>query len=228
MSDFINTSNQRFLKNTEYEVLSGDNTFKDFDGLLIGESDDVYEYDRIKATGGQLIKINDEWCRYDDLPSEKLDGMFSVYDLLEVKDNNSYKIDDKVFHQSLIVDEAAFIQDKLSEEFDKSVFPTISSVSNDSEKKDAKIILISTPKGVNNFYTKWKKAINGKSSFTPFEVKWSDVPGRDENFKKKIIDNFGLQYWNQEYACVSGDSLLDVKIDGIEMRITMEELYNLI
>lgn len=128
----------------------------------------------------------------------------------------------------LLIDETAFIADGVSEEFDKSVFPTISSVNKPEERKDAKIILISTPKGVNSFHTKWKKAISGKSSFTPFEVKWTDVPGRDENFKKKIIDDFGLQYWNQEYACIGGDMMLDVRIDGKTCLINAEALYELL
>lgn len=126
----------------------------------------------------------------------------------------------------VICDEYAFIPTNIAEEFDKSVFPTISSVSDKSKRNDAKIILISTPNGLNHFYAKWKKAIMGQGDFTPFEVKWTDVPGRDETFKQDVIDNFGERYWAQEYACVGGDSLVTVKNQYNEQyTLPIDELY---
>ena len=72
----------------------------------------------------------------------------------------------------LFIDEAAFIENW--EEFFTSVFPTISS------GKTTKIVLVSTPNGMNHFYKLWAEALTQKNDYNPIEVHWSKVPGRDE------------------------------------------------
>lgn len=109
----------------------------------------------------------------------------------------------------LYVDEFAHIQDHLIKEFMESVFPTIYS------RKTSQIVLVSTPKGLNHFYDIYTNSVKGKNSFYPIKVNWWDVPGRDNDFKQNIIDNFGMQHWKQEYAADflgSSSTLIDADV----------------
>lgn len=94
---------------------------------------------------------------------------------------------------ALFIDEAAFIDDNLWEEFYTSVYPTISS------GKTTKIILVSTANGMNHYHKLWKDAVNGRSSFSPFEVNWRAVPGRDEAWREETIGNTSEEKFDQEH-----------------------------
>jgi len=95
----------------------------------------------------------------------------------------------------LFIDEAAFIDNW--DEFFTSVYPTISSGT------ESKIILVSTPNGLNHFYATWANAQEGRNGYNPILVHWQKVPGRDEEWKKNTIAgmNFDLEKFNQEYNC---------------------------
>lgn len=92
------------------------------------------------------------------------------------------------------VDEAAFIQSHIAKSFFESVIPTISS------GKTTKIFITSTPKGLNHFHIMWEKAVKGLSGYEHVEIKWNEVPGRDEEFRTQVINEFGEDYFNQEYG----------------------------
>lgn len=98
------------------------------------------------------------------------------------------------------IDETAFVENW--DEFFNSVFPTISS------GKNTKILFTSTPNGLNHFYNYWELANKDKDSdewneYNPILVRWTDVPGRDEKWKKKQLAgmNFDVQKFKQEYEC---------------------------
>lgn len=93
----------------------------------------------------------------------------------------------------LILDEFAFVDANKAEDFMRSVYPTISS------GKKSKIFIFSTPNGMNLFYKMWTDAVEKRSEYKHFEILWSDVPGRDENFKQQTIANMGESAWLQEY-----------------------------
>lgn len=93
----------------------------------------------------------------------------------------------------LFLDEFAFVENHLAEEFFNSVYPTISS------GKNTKVIVVSTPKGMNHFYKLWKDSINGRNSYVNIEVHWSEVPGRDEKWKKETIKNTSTEQFRQEF-----------------------------
>jgi hypothetical protein len=95
----------------------------------------------------------------------------------------------------LFLDEFAFINDTIATEFFASVYPTISS------GKESKVIIVSTPKGMNHFYKMWVDAIEGHSEYNPIEIVWNEVPGRDQNFKKTTIKNTSEEQWMQEFEC---------------------------
>lgn len=92
------------------------------------------------------------------------------------------------------IDEASFIASHIAKEFFESVIPTISS------GKTTKICITSTPKGLNHFHTMWQAAVDGKSGYEYVDIKWNDVPGRDDAFRAKVIAQFGQDYFDQEYG----------------------------
>lgn len=101
----------------------------------------------------------------------------------------------------VLMDETAFIPQNQFDEFFESTYPTISSGS------ETKLFMISTPKGMNHFYRYWEEAIQKRSEFFPIEINWNDVPGRDEEFRRKTIANVGEETWLQEYeAAFMGSS----------------------
>ena len=95
----------------------------------------------------------------------------------------------------IFLDEFAFIPNHIADDFFASVYPTISS------GKSTKVIIVSTPKGMNHFYKKWHDAERSRNEYIPTDVHWSEVPGRDENWKKQTIANTSEQQFQQEFEC---------------------------
>ncbi len=95
----------------------------------------------------------------------------------------------------IFLDEFAFIPTHIADEFFSSVYPTISS------GKSTKVIIISTPKGMNMFYKLWHDAEKGKNEYVTTEVHWSEVPGRDADWKEQTIRNTSEEQFNQEFEC---------------------------
>ena len=95
----------------------------------------------------------------------------------------------------IFLDEFAFIPTHIADEFFSSVYPTISS------GKSTKVIIISTPKGMNMFYKLWHDAELGRNEYVTTDVHWSEVPGRDEHWKEQTIRNTSPEQFNQEFEC---------------------------
>ena len=95
----------------------------------------------------------------------------------------------------IFLDEFAFIPSNIAEQFFSSVYPTISS------GQSSKVMIVSTPHGMNMYYKMWTDAVNKKSGFVPIEVHWSEVPGRDEAWKEETIKNTSEQQFLQEFEC---------------------------
>ena len=107
----------------------------------------------------------------------------------------------------IFLDEFAFIPSHIAEQFFASVYPTITS------GKSSKVMIVSTPHGMNMFYRMWMDAVNEKSEFIPIEVHWSEVPGRDEKWKESTIANTSERQFQQEFECSflgSVDTLISV------------------
>jgi len=94
----------------------------------------------------------------------------------------------------LFIDEAAFIENW--DTFFTSVYPTISS------GDESKIILVSTPNGLNHFYAIWQNAREKRNNYHPIKVMWDAVPGRDEKWKADTLSsmNFDTEKFQQEYC----------------------------
>ena len=95
----------------------------------------------------------------------------------------------------IFLDEFAYVPATLAEEFFSSVYPTISS------GKTTKVMIVSTPHGMNMFYKLWTDAQSKKNDYIPLEVHWSEVPGRDEVWKEETIRNTSQSQFNSEFEC---------------------------
>jgi hypothetical protein len=95
----------------------------------------------------------------------------------------------------LFLDEFAFVPNHVAEQFFASVYPTITS------GKSTKVIIISTPNGMNHFYKMWEDARRGKNDYTTNEVHWSQVPGRDAKWKAETLKNTSPRQFSQEFEC---------------------------
>ena len=95
----------------------------------------------------------------------------------------------------LFLDEFAFVTNHIAESFFASVYPTITS------GKNTKVIIVSTPHGMNHFYRMWHDAETGKNGYVFTDVHWSEVPGRDEEWKKQTIANTSEQQFKVEFLC---------------------------
>ncbi len=111
----------------------------------------------------------------------------------------------------LFIDEAAFIENW--EEFFTAVAPTISS------GKTTKMILVSTPNGLNHYHKLWVNSKTGRTDYNPIAVTWRQVPGRDEEWRKKTLAdlNFDDDKFAQENECQflgSSGTLITGKVLG--------------
>ena len=95
----------------------------------------------------------------------------------------------------IFLDEFAYVPANVAEQFFSSVYPTISS------GQTSKVIIVSTPHGMNMFYKMWVDAEEGRNTYVPIEVHWSEVPGRDVKWKEETIKNTSESQFNTEFEC---------------------------
>ena len=95
----------------------------------------------------------------------------------------------------IFLDEFAYVPSNVAEQFFSSVYPTISS------GKTTKVMIVSTPHGMNMFYKLWTDAEEKRNSYIPIEVHWSEVPDRDDKWKKETIANTSESQFNTEFEC---------------------------
>jgi hypothetical protein len=97
---------------------------------------------------------------------------------------------------AVVIDECAHIDNW--DEFYSSVYPTISS------GVTTKLVLISTPYGLNHFYKFYSLAKEDppKNDFKVIEVPWQRVPGRGEAWRKSTLEamNYDQDKFDQEFA----------------------------
>ena len=95
----------------------------------------------------------------------------------------------------IFLDEFAYVPSNVAEQFFSSVYPTISS------GKKTKVMIVSTPHAMNMFYKLWTDAENQRNTYIPIEVHWSEIPGRDEEWKEETIKNTSVSQFNTEFEC---------------------------
>jgi len=116
----------------------------------------------------------------------------------------------------LYIDETAFLENW--DEFFTSVYPTITA------GNTTKILLTSTPNGLNHFWKICKGAREGTNGYRYIEVKWDRVPGRDAAWKQETLGGMDndLEKFGQEFevawlgsssTLISGSKLKELSFD---------------
>jgi hypothetical protein len=127
----------------------------------------------------------------------------------------------------IFLDEFAFVPHNMAVEFFTSTYPVISS------GQTSKVIIVSTPNGLNLFYKMWTDAIEKRSTYKTVEVHWSQVPGRDAKWKEETIRNTSEEQFRQEFETefIGSNATL---ISGVKLRslafhdpIAMEDNFNI-
>ena len=95
----------------------------------------------------------------------------------------------------IFLDEFAFIPNHIADDFFSSVYPTISS------GKSTKVIIVSTPRGMNHFYRLWHDAELDRNEYVTTDVHWSEVPGRDAKWREQTIKNTSEAQFRVEFEC---------------------------
>ena len=95
----------------------------------------------------------------------------------------------------IFLDEFAHVPQNIAEQFFTSVYPTISS------GESTKVLIVSTPLGLNMFYKMWVEAEEGRNDYVPIEVHWSEMPGRDAKWKEETVRNTSEVQFTQEFEC---------------------------
>tara|TARA_B100000131_G_scaffold97332_1_gene94489 strand:- start:4621 stop:6270 length:1650 start_codon:yes stop_codon:yes gene_type:complete len=116
----------------------------------------------------------------------------------------------------IFLDEFAFVPNNIAEQFFSSVYPTISS------GKSTKVIIISTPHGMNMYYKLWHDAERKKNEYINTEVHWSQVPGRDAKWKEQTIKNTSEQQFRVEFECEFLGSV-DTLVSASKLRVMTYE-----
>ena len=215
--------------------------FKQYEGLLITENKneklqiDFSNKSSIKCTPEHRFMLNDG--SFIEAKNIGLDSILLnnitilgkkeiisdelVYDLLNVEETNSYQTNGIESHNCVFLDEFAFVPSNIAENFFTSVYPVISS------GKTTKMIIVSTPNGMNLFYKMWTDAASKRSEYKTFSIHWSMVPGRDEKFKEQTIKNTSLRQWQQEFECVDGQTIIELydKKTKEYFKIPIEDFY---
>ena len=95
----------------------------------------------------------------------------------------------------IFLDEFAHVPQNIAEQFFTSVYPTISA------GESTKVLIVSTPLGMNMFYKMWIESEEGRNDYVPIEVHWSEMPGRNEKWKQETIRNTSETQFTQEFEC---------------------------
>ena len=122
----------------------------------------------------------------------------------------------------LFLDEFAFVPNHIAESFFASVYPTITA------GKNTKVIVVSTPHGMNHFYRMWHDAEKGKNGYVFTDVHWSEVPGRDSKWKAETIANtseqqFKVEFESLDYTTLINDGTTDVCIGDLYEQLKNEQ-----
>ena len=125
----------------------------------------------------------------------------------------------------LYLDEFAFVPTNIADEFFTSVYPTISS------GKQSKILISSTPNGMNHFYKMWTDAEEGRSGFITIEANWRQVPGRDQAWAddqrrglgsdERFLQEMECEFMGSAGTLISGYVLKSLTYKDVKVKSTI-------
>lgn len=196
------------------KILSEGNVFRKFDGIIQSERSDMvelfFENDKwLEVTSdhqifcedglkpAKEIKVGDRVRTLDGsevvIYKSKHSRTTKVYDALNVEDTHNFYAFDFLIKNCVYLDEFAFVQNDV--EFFTSTYPVITSGT------QTKIIITSTPNGMNLFYKLYTDAVNRKNEFKAIKYIWDRHPHRDEAWKRETIRNTSEKQFRQEHHC---------------------------
>jgi hypothetical protein len=95
----------------------------------------------------------------------------------------------------LYIDESAFIENNVAEDFFAAIKPTLSSGSS------TKLIVTSTPRGYNHFHTMWDGAVKGTNGMVPVLIHYSENPKRNAAWAEAERKQLGAVRFAAEVEC---------------------------
>ena len=235
-----------FVPNNGRFKIKTDNGFSDFIGITKSESTYLtlhifYEGGSIILTPDHEIFVNENQTKLASELSigDKIlssDGLLhvtniiektskSIYDVLEVEKKNRFfscMQNSKsliLIKNCLYIDELGFVP--AAEEFYESVYPTISS------SDTSKVIITSTPKGLNFFYKMWIEAETGRNEYVAYDVKWFEHPDRDQAWYDSQVANLNAKSVDQEINCVAGDTKLNLNGESVTIKAIYDKYKKL-
>lgn len=110
----------------------------------------------------------------------------------------------------LLLDEFAHLKPNLADEFIASVFPTISS------SETSKLIIISTPNGLNHYHKLWVESKNRNNDFATVEGRWQENPKRTQAWADEQRKKLGEVKYRQEIECTFEGSSYTL-VDGAKL-----------
>lgn len=226
-----------FSTNEDYEILTP-HSWVDFAGILQTQDKELF---RISLSDGTHIDATPEHSFFSNgeriqtqmlqvgqhidttaaqlsIESIQSIGKAAVYDIVEVNnDDHSFLVNGNIVTKNC--DETAFVRPMIQTEFWASISPTLAT--------GGKLFMTSTPNGDSDlFATLWRGAVAGINGMKPLTIKWNQVPGRTEAFKKQEIAKNGELKWRQEFECFQGDSMVHIQDEhGNIFAISVENLY---
>ncbi len=231
------------------KILSEGNFFRNFKGVKVSKIKGIFElhfddFSFLRVTPDHLIMTTDGYKETKNISTnddiicnsgiKKLiykcfDNVEEyVFDPVEVEDTHNYFANNTLIHQCLVLDEFAFVQQNLAEEFFTSVYPTISS------GKESKLIVVSTPNGMNHFYKMWNEAVDNINGFDYVSADWRAVPWRDQKWADEQRSVLGDQKFQQEMECafigasntlITGSKLTSIPISQPIFQNTVTAIY---
>lgn len=235
-----------FAPNNGRFKIKTDNGFSDFIGVTKSESTYLtlhifYEGGSIILTPDHEIFVNENQTKLASELSigDKIlssDGLLhvtniiektskSIYDVLEVEKKNRFfscMQNSKsliLIKNCLYIDELGFVP--AAEEFYESVYPTISS------SDTSKVIITSTPKGLNFFYKMWIEAETRRNEYVAYDVKWFEHPDRDQAWYDSQVANLNAKSVDQEINCVAGDTKLNLNGESVTIKAIYDKYKKL-
>jgi hypothetical protein len=91
------------------------------------------------------------------------------------------------------LDEFAFVPNNMQEKFFSATYPVISS------GQTTKVLITSTPNGLNLFYKMWRDSELGRNDYKRISIHWSETPGRNEKWKQETIRNTSVEQFRVEF-----------------------------
>lgn len=193
------------------KILSEGNVFRNFDGFSVSKRNDIIELffengewlettsdHRIYCKEGikqaKEIKIGDCVVSINGfievIYKSKHNRHTRVFDVANVENTHNFYANNVLSHNC---DELAFVQNDIA--FYRSTYPTIAA------GKTTKLIITSTPNGMNLFFKLYTDAKNGKNLFWHYDCLWYKHPDRDEKWKEETIANTSKRQFEIEHEC---------------------------